>query len=102
MLGELLDKFKPKAISSQNRKIEKLRQTWRELLPAELVSHSYPQNLRRGTLRVMVDDAGAMCELNWVIQEGLLEQLRQCCPGISLSEIKTVRGRGQGPGQDEK
>jgi len=87
-----LDFFLKKVINPRYKKMGQIGVAWESLLSPELVLHSYLQHLRRGVLEVMVDSAPHLYEFKMIIQEGLLEHLREACPTISVSEIKLTRG----------
>lgn len=92
-LGELLDKFLRQAVIPRQKKLSRLGRAWQELLPPELGEHSCPESLHSSRLRILVDDAASMYELELLLKEGLLEQLRTCCPRMSISQVKLVRGQ---------
>jgi len=92
-LGQSVDKFLRQVIIPRQKKLSKLGQAWKELLPPELAEHSCLEGLRAGQLRVLVDSAAHLSELNLLLREGLLDELRQMCPQVSLSRIKLVRGQ---------
>ena len=90
-LANLLDKFVRREVAPRQKKLGRLGQAWRELLPEELLKHTCLENLYRGTLRVLVDDASSLFELNQ-IKEELLDQLREFCPNVAPDQIRFVRG----------
>lgn len=92
-LNEILRKFLNRKFLSRQRNLFKLGQAWRELLPPGLVRHSCLESLHGGNLRVLVDDAASMYELQLLDQEELLEQLRQFCSGTAITQIKYIRGQ---------
>jgi len=87
-----LNYFLKKVINPRYKKMAQIGAAWESLLTPELVAHSYLQHVRRGVLEVMVDSAPHLYEIKMIIQEGFLEQLREACPTISVSQIKLVRG----------
>ena len=87
-----VDRFMRRVVIPRRKKLSQLGDAWRELLPAEIVEHSCLESFRGGQLRVLVDSAAHMAELNLLIREGLSEQIRQMCPNLPLSKIKLVRG----------
>ena len=90
-LANLVNKFVKQEVAPRQKKLSRLGQTWGELLPEELLNHTCLENLYRGTLRVLVDDAPSLFELNQ-IKEELLDQLREHCPDVAPAQIRFVRG----------
>ena len=90
-LANIVDKFIRREVAPRQKKLSRLGQVWRELLPKELLEHTCLENLYRGTLRVLVDDASSLFELNQ-IKEELLDQLQEFCPNIAPAQIRFVRG----------
>ncbi|MCK5271133.1 MAG: DUF721 domain-containing protein [Sedimentisphaerales bacterium] len=91
-LKKTVDNFMRLVVRPRQRKLSKLAQAWSELLPDELIEHSCLEGYRAGTLRVLVDSAAHLAEMNLLLREGLEEQLRELCPRVSLTRVKLVRG----------
>ena len=91
-LGRFVEQFVKKQVVPRQRKMLRLGSAWQELLPDELVEHSCLASLRGGRLRVLVDDAAHLHELDMLLREGLLEQLRNACPSVAVREVKLSRG----------
>ncbi len=91
-LKNTVDNFMRLVVRPRQRKLSKLAQAWSELLPDELIKHSCLEGYRAGTLRVLVDSAVHLAEMNLLLREGLEEQLRELCPRVSLTRVKLVRG----------
>ena len=91
-LGNLVDHILGRLVLPRQSDLEMLRRAWQELLPKELQLHSCLESLKRGQLRVLVDNAASLYELNLMADEGLLDQIRQVCPKVKVSRIKFVRG----------
>lgn len=66
---------------------------WEELLPPELAQHTCLDGLNRGQLKVMVDSAPHLAELNILLREGFLDELRQACPSARVTRVKLERGQ---------
>jgi len=92
-LGDIVDQILGRLVLPKQADLETLRQAWQDLLPEELLSHSCLESVRRGQLRVLVDNGASLYELNLLAEEGLLDQLRQACPKVKVSRIKIVRGQ---------
>ena len=92
-LGNLVDHILGRLVLPKQAEIEALRRAWQELLPKELQLHSCLESLNRGQLRILVDNASSLYELNLMAEEGLLEQIRQASPKVRVSRIKFVRGQ---------
>lgn len=88
-----VDMFMRQAVIPRQKKLAQLARGWVELLPEELVEHSCLEDYRAGRLRVLVDSAPHLAELDMLVRERLLDQLRQVCPGVPLWQIRLVRGR---------
>lgn len=99
-LKDTVDRFLRKQVIPRRKKLAKIAAVWNELLPEELLRHSCLDRFSRGTLYVLVDSSVHLAELNMLIKEGLLEQLRQGCPSLSIRGIRLKRGywynRGDG------
>lgn len=61
---------------------------WAELVGPELSRHSCLVGLRRGTLRVTVDSAAHLAELEALVREGLAEDLSA---GLDARPIRAIR-----------
>jgi hypothetical protein len=92
-LGNLLENFLQRSVLPRQKNMSQLDRAWRELLPPELAQHSCLASLRGGKLRVLVDEAASMFELQLLVQQGLLDQLRQECPRVAVSQIRIARGQ---------
>ena len=90
-ISDLVGTFIRREVIPRQKRLARLGRAWRELLPEELLEHTCLENLSCGVLRVLVDNAPSLYELNQ-IKEELLDQLRQYCPGIAPAEIRFVRG----------
>jgi len=90
-LANLIDNFVRREVMPRQKKLGILGQAWRELLPEELLKHTCLETLHRGTLRVLVDDASSLFELNQ-IKEELQDQLREFCPNAAPDRMRFIRG----------
>lgn len=91
-LANPIAKFVRREVTTRQKTLGRLGQAWQELLPKELLEHTCVETLHHGTLRVLVDNASSMFELNQA-REQLTEQIRELCPTIGLSQIRFIRGR---------
>ncbi|GEM_PF-366410 len=94
-LGNTVQSYIDRVVEPRQEKLGLLAQAWAQLLPAALEEHSCLDNIHRGTLRVLVDDAASLYELNLLQQQGLLNELRTLCPTVAVSRLKLVRGYWQ-------
>ena len=92
-LSGAIGTFMKREVFKRQKKLTSLAHAWTHLLPDELIEHSCLDGYRGGTLTVLVDGAGYLSELDLMIREGLLDQMRQLCPTLPLSAIKLKRGR---------
>ena len=92
-VGQWIDGLIENVVQPKQTKLMRIQYAWRDLLPEELSEHSRPDSLRGGRLRVKVDSSAHQQELHWILQEDLVKQLRSKCPGITINDIKLVRGR---------
>lgn len=92
-LGADIDKFMRYQVAKRQRRLTEVAQIWRELLPEELLEHTCLEDIRSGRLRVMVDSAAHLAELELLVREGLLEEMRNLYPRIGLTGIKLLRGQ---------
>ncbi len=91
-LKDTVDQFLRRQVIPRRKKLSRIAEAWNNLLPEELLKHSCLDRFSRGTLYVRVDSAVHLSELNILIKEGLLEQIRQMCPSLSISKIKLTYG----------
>jgi len=91
-LKEGVQFFLKKVVYPRHKKMSAVARAWTELLPAELREHSWLAGVQKGQLRVLVDSAPHLYELNLLVKGGLLNQLRDLCPNVSLSAIRLERG----------
>lgn len=91
-LAQSLDAFLRRRVYPRQRKLGRLAQAWQHLLPETLQEHTCLDSLNRGRLKVLVDDAASLYELN-LMKHQLLDQLRQLCPNAAPSDLRLVRGR---------
>ena len=99
-LGKHLNAFARKAIAPRKRHLSELAQAWQELLTSELVEHSSLESYRAGQLRVLVDSAPHLFELDILVKEGLIDKLQEMCPDLPLIRIKLIRGKWYRPTED--
>ncbi len=92
-IGKSIDTFMRYSVIARRKKLGILATAWNELLPDELLRHSCLEDLSRGQLKVLVDSSVHFAELNMMIREGLLDELRQMCPSLPISKIKLKCGR---------
>jgi hypothetical protein len=64
---------------------------WREQVPPELVDRTRLEGLHRGTLKVGVDSAGALYELDRLLRAGLETRILRACRRGGVSRIRLVR-----------
>ena len=92
-LGTSVGLFMRKVVIPRQKRMSKLARAWSELLPVEMQEHSCLEKFTRGRLLVLVDTAGHLAELNMIVREGLLDDIRQLCPTVPISGIKLTRGK---------
>lgn len=91
-LAQPVGRFFRRYVVTRRRQLATLGAAWQALLPAELVEHSCLEGFSRGQLKVLVDSASHLAELDALLREGLVEELRQQCPRVSLAGVKLSRG----------
>ena len=91
-LGTSLDGFLRRNVYPRQKKVMELARAWHDLVPAELSEHSCVEDFRGGQMRILVDSSSYIYELHLMVQEGLLDQMRQRCPRLPLAEIKLLSG----------
>jgi len=74
--------------------------TLEKLIPEEILQHICLESFRSGQLQIMVDSAAHLAELNLMIREGLLDQMRELCPQAGLLGMKLIRGQWYHTDQD--
>ena len=92
-LGDAVGRFMKQEVFKRHKKTGKLAEAWVELLPEELIEHSCLESFQGGTLGVLVDSAAHLAEIDLLVREGLLDQLRERCPRAPLARIRLKRGR---------
>ena len=92
-LGENIGRFMKRRVEPRMAKLAALAAVWEALLPVELAEHTCLEELSRGCLKVLVDSAPHLMELNMLLRANLLEQLRQACPAARVSRVKLERGQ---------
>jgi hypothetical protein len=88
-VGEVVQQLVDNRLSSRQTALELLDKLWRQLLPVELVQHSRIAEFSGGQLKVQVDSASYMYELQ-LCSSGLLGELQRLCPQVRVKEIKLV------------
>ena len=73
-----------------------LRSIWGELVGVELSRHSRLEGLRRGTLRVVVDSAAHMSELQTLVRSGLTDRIVERFDQRPISSIRLRLGHYPG------
>ena len=69
-----------------------LRSIWGELVGVELSRHSRLEGFRRGSLRVVVDSAAHMSELQTLVRSGLTERIAERFDQRPISSIRLRLG----------
>ena len=69
-----------------------LRSVWEDMVGSELSQHSSLEGVRRGSLRVLVDSAVHMAELQTLIRAGLAERLGERYSERPISQIRLRLG----------
>ena len=92
-MGTAVNRFVITQVIPRQKKLRQLGQAWSELLPEELLQHSCLESFRRGQLKILVDSAAHYAELNIIVRDGLIDEIRQKCPQLPVSRIKLVRGQ---------
>lgn len=92
-LGENVATFMKHVVEPRHKKLAALAQVWNDLLPVELAEHTCVEAFLRGRLTILVDSAPHLHELNMLLRDELLEQLRQACPSANLCQVKLERGQ---------
>ena len=92
-LGKNVAAFMKHVVEPRQKKLTAVAQAWNALLPVELAEHTCVEELNRGRLKVLVDSAPHLHELNMLLRDDLLEQLRQACPSVHLWRVKLERGQ---------
>ena len=91
-LGEPVNIFMKRIVQPRRRRLSLLGRAWLDLLPSELVDHSCLESLRGGRLKILVDSSSHLYELDLLVKEGLLDELREVCPTVPRSALKLVHG----------
>ena len=92
-LGDNVVAFMKHVVEPRHKRLAAVAQAWNALVPVELAEHTCVEELKRGRLKVLVDSAPHLHELNMLLRDDLLEQLRQACPSVQLWRVKLERGQ---------
>ncbi|GAB4385669.1 MAG: hypothetical protein Kow0022_12490 [Phycisphaerales bacterium] len=86
-----------KELAKRVRANAQLVEAWRELAPAELRDHAWPEGVARGTLRIVAEGPG----FRYRVEQWLGEGGRQALLARCSSSVKRVRVElaGTGPGE---
>lgn len=79
-----------------------LRTVWADEVGLELSRHSRPEALRRGTLRVQVDSAVHLAELQSLVQAGLAKRVAAAFDQRPIKTIRLRLGCPNGPNRQTK
>ncbi|NIA07210.1 MAG: DUF721 domain-containing protein [Actinobacteria bacterium] len=79
-----------------------LRRVWASAVGPELSRHSRPEALRRGTLRVVVDSAAHLAELQSLVRAGLAKQVAVDFDQRPIKIIRLRLGCPNGSGRQAK
>lgn len=90
-LGETLQMVMTERIRPLQAKFGELADAWSEVVPKELCEHCKIVDARGGELKVCVDSAVYMYELQ-LCSSQLLKELQRQCPQARLKRIKFVVG----------
>ncbi len=88
-VGKVVQKLMDNQLSPQQEASDVIDKLWRQLLPVELVRHSRIAEISGGRLKIQVDSASYMYELQ-LCSSGLLSELQRRCPQARVKEIKFV------------
>jgi len=88
-IGNAAKQFMDNHVSSQHIAFDSIIALWRQLLPVELVQHSRIAEISGGQLKVQVDSASYMYELQ-LCSSMLLSELQRRCSQVRVKEIKFV------------
>lgn len=79
-----------------------LGKIWATVVGPELSRHSRPEALRRGTLRVVVDSAAHLVELQSLVRDGLVKQVAAVFEQRPIKIIRLRLGSPNGPNRQAK
>jgi len=85
-LGEMLTELVENQLLPQRAKFESLLEVWSELLPADISEHCRIADICGGQLKVLVDSAAYMYELQ-LRSSGILSEVRRRCPWIKKIKV---------------
>lgn len=88
-VGDVVQQLMDNQLSPRQQVSSVIDQLWHQLLPAELVRHSRIVGVSSGQLKIQVDSASYMYELQ-LCSSRLLDELRRLCPQARVKEIKLV------------
>ena len=92
-LSEPLDWLMKRRLAKRVRQIGQLAVAWDECIPDFIREHSALVGLNRGTLTVAVDSAPHRYMLQQLLQNGLLDAIRERFRSGALNRVKLVPGR---------
>lgn len=91
-LSQPLARLVKYTLARRVRQLGRLAVVWDECIPAFLAEHSALVGFSRGTLTVAVDSAPHRYQLHQLLQNGLLEAIRERFRSGALNRVKLVPG----------
>ncbi len=89
-LGEAIQQYLQKeGLLSRSGK-EDLPEAWRAAAGEEIAGHTQVCAMKRGVLRILVDSAPLLHELESFRKAELLEAMRGRCPKVTIRELRFV------------
>ena len=92
-MGELTNVLLAR-LAPVHERCDSLRQAWDYVLPANLKAHCRIGQIKGGCLRIDVDTASYMYELQ-LCRDELLKELQRLCPGTGLRRVQVAMAQGR-------
>jgi len=92
-MGELTNGLLAR-LTPVHERCDSVSQAWKYVLPPALQAHCRVGSIKGGCLRIDVDTASYMYELQLCKAE-LLKELQRLCPGTGLRRVQIVMGKGR-------
>ncbi len=89
-LGAFLNEEFKRTCTKPYRKLGKLAEIWQEIVPGDLLEHTALVSFQRGILTVAVDSSSRLYQLDRLLAERLLAELRSRFKSTALRKVKTI------------
>ena len=94
-VGDALARISRELGTPEPSQLERIRDSWAELVGDALAAHSTPLHLRDGVLRITVDDPAWAGQFRY-LSDGLVAELATRVPNAAITDISVGSSRETG------